>query len=124
MHGDPFSALDLPRSADPEEVRRAYRRLARLYHPDIAPDEQASLDRFHEAQNASKATTGESEVTVEPVEGDWWRFTGFSEPDQIRRSGYAIAGLTFELRDSGECHVTVQRTRCGSLTPVRLRLSH
>ena len=32
--GDPYVVLNLPRDAGPEEIKRAYRRLAAQYHPD------------------------------------------------------------------------------------------
>lgn len=32
--GDYYSILDIPRNASDEEIRRAYRRLALLWHPD------------------------------------------------------------------------------------------
>jgi hypothetical protein len=99
LHADPFGALDLPRSADREAVRRAYRRLARLHHPDAASEEAGSLDRFQEIQSASRAIHGEIDVSVEPTSGAWWRFVGFSEPDPLRRAGFAVTGVTFEIRD-------------------------
>ena len=35
---DPFAVLGVPRNATQEQVRRAYRRLARRHHPDLHPD--------------------------------------------------------------------------------------
>ena len=32
---DPYAVLDVPRSASPDEVRAAYQKLARKYHPDL-----------------------------------------------------------------------------------------
>ena len=36
---DPYEVLDLDRSADTRAVKRAYRRLAKRYHPDAARDD-------------------------------------------------------------------------------------
>ena len=36
---DPYELLDLDRNADTRTVKRAYRRLAKLYHPDAARDD-------------------------------------------------------------------------------------
>jgi DnaJ-class molecular chaperone len=36
---DPYDLLDLDRSADLRQVKRAYRRLAKRYHPDAARDD-------------------------------------------------------------------------------------
>ena len=42
---DPYAVLGLPQDASAEEVKRAYRRLALLYHPDVAQSE-ADIAKF------------------------------------------------------------------------------
>lgn len=44
--------LGVPRAATGDDVRRAYRRLARQYHPDANPDDPATEERFKEVQQA------------------------------------------------------------------------
>lgn len=44
---DLYEILGVPRDASPEDVRRAYRRLAREYHPDVSQSHDAE-DRFKE----------------------------------------------------------------------------
>lgn len=39
---DLYATLGIPPSATADEIRAAYRRLARQYHPDYAPDEESS----------------------------------------------------------------------------------
>jgi hypothetical protein len=39
---DLYATLGIAPSATADEIRAAYRRLARLYHPDYAPDEESS----------------------------------------------------------------------------------
>lgn len=39
---DPYAILGVPRDAGDQQVRRAYRRLAKRYHPDLHPDAPAS----------------------------------------------------------------------------------
>jgi len=48
---DYYAALGVPRDADLEQIKKAYRKLARTYHPDVskAPDAEA---RFKEAAEA------------------------------------------------------------------------
>jgi molecular chaperone DnaJ len=49
---DYYQALGVGRDADPEEIRKAYRRLARKHHPDLNPGDKAAEDRFKKVQEA------------------------------------------------------------------------
>ncbi len=47
-----YTTLELPPSATPDEIRKAYRRLAVVHHPDKNPDDPESESRFKELQEA------------------------------------------------------------------------
>ncbi|MEZ5818360.1 MAG: J domain-containing protein [Hyphomicrobiaceae bacterium] len=46
MAEDPYSALGLKRTATDEEIRRAFRKLAKELHPDVNPDNPEAAERF------------------------------------------------------------------------------
>ena len=52
MRVDYYQILGIDRKAGSEEIKRAYRRLARRYHPDRNTDNPAAEDRFKEVQEA------------------------------------------------------------------------
>ncbi len=49
---DYYKTLGVKRTASADEVRKAYRRLARKYHPDVNPGDKAAEDRFKDLQEA------------------------------------------------------------------------
>ena len=52
MPRDYYEILGVDRSARPEELKTAYRRLAHQHHPDKNPGDVASEERFKEASEA------------------------------------------------------------------------
>lgn len=49
---DYYQTLGVKRDASAEEIRKAYRRLARKHHPDLNPGDKAAGERFKKVQDA------------------------------------------------------------------------
>ncbi len=52
MADDYYKTLGVSRTASSEEIAKAYRKLARKYHPDLNPDDASAKKRFQEIQTA------------------------------------------------------------------------
>ena len=49
---DFYKILGVKKDAKPEEIKKAYRRLARKYHPDVNPGDKSAEDRFKQMSEA------------------------------------------------------------------------
>jgi molecular chaperone DnaJ len=84
MAGDYYEILGVNRNADKEEIKRAYRRLARKYHPDVNKDAGAE-EKFKEINRAY-------EVLSDPeVKGRYDRF-GEAGVSGVGAAGYQDFG--------------------------------
>ena len=84
MFDDPYRVLGLTPDATDEQVKQAYRRLAKQYHPDMNPGDEAAAQRMNEInaaydqiKNPPKQTTYQN--AYDPFSG--WRHAQSEQAD-------------------------------------------
>ncbi len=66
---DYYAILGVPRDATDEDIKRAYRRLARKYHPDVNPDPEAA-EKFKEINMAYEVLSDDRKRQIFDLGGD------------------------------------------------------
>ena len=52
MVTDPYKVLGITRDASKEEIKKAYRKKAKEYHPDLHPDDPKAAEKMNEVNEA------------------------------------------------------------------------
>ncbi|HET9875755.1 MAG TPA: molecular chaperone DnaJ [Mycobacterium sp.] len=123
MARDYYGLLGVDRNADESEIKRAYRKLARTYHPDVNPDEAAQA-KFKEISAAYEVLSDPEKRRIVDLGGDPLEsaaaagngFTGFG--------GFGGLGDVFEAFFGGGAtsRGPAGRVRPGSDSLLRMRL--
>ncbi|MCS7152820.1 MAG: J domain-containing protein [Bacteroidia bacterium] len=88
---DYYAILGVPRDASQEEIKKAYRRLARQYHPDANPGNKAAEEKFKEIQEAYEVLSNpETRAKYDRLGSNWRMYEQMGqEPPQGGFTGWA-----------------------------------
>ena len=79
MTGDPYKVLGLSPDASDEEVKRAYRALAKKYHPDLNPGDREAARKMQEI-NAAYEQIKNPEKASQNGPGGYGSYGGYYDP--------------------------------------------
>jgi curved DNA-binding protein len=70
---DYYKVLGLEKSASTEEIKKAYRKLARKYHPDLNPEDKEANRHFQEINEANEALSDPEKRKKYDEYGENWK---------------------------------------------------
>jgi curved DNA-binding protein len=117
---DYYSILEVPRDADAEAIKKAYRRLARKYHPDVSKEPEAEA-RFKELGEAYETLKDEEKRAAYDALGQRRPGEEFSAPHDWREHFHAGAETAFDDIDLADLLDALGRRRHGGQREHRPR---
>ena len=77
MIDDPYKVLGVSPDASDEEIKRAYRRLAKKYHPDLNPGDQEAARRMQEVNAAYEQIKDPDKFRQQQSSGGYGGYGGY-----------------------------------------------
>ena len=85
---DYYKILELDKSASQADIKKAYRKLARKYHPDLNPNDKSAQAKFQQINEANEVLSDpENRKKYDEYGKDWKHAEQFEQAKQQRSQG-------------------------------------
>ena len=103
MARDYYEVLGVSRGADEKEIRSAFRKLARQYHPDLNPGDEAAERKFKEINEANEVLSDADKRAKYNRHGDNWMHADRIEEQARSGGGFGRgARVEYDFGDFGD----------------------
>ncbi len=92
---DYYAILGVPKNASADDIKKAYRRLARKYHPDLNPGDKAAEAKFKEITEANEVLSDVDKRSQYDRFGQYWK-----QAEQTKTSNRSTTGTTTSSNNS------------------------
>lgn len=92
MAGDYYKILGVERTAPEDAIKKAYRRLARKYHPDLNPNDAEAKKRFQEINEANEVLSDPESRKKYDKYGEQWKHAEEFEKARSHQGAGARSG--------------------------------
>src|SRR5882762_742926 len=98
---DYYKILGVDKNASTEDIKKAYRKLARKHHPDLNPNDASAKQMFQQINEAHEVLSDpEKRKKYDQYGKDWKHAEEFEKAGQQRQQGQqGSSGGGFENRD-------------------------
>lgn len=101
---DYYKVLGVDKGATQDDIRKAYRKLARKHHPDLNPNDKEAHKRFQQINEANEVLSDpEKRKKYDQYGKDWQHAEQFEQARQSQqgRRGFGRETFTGDFEDSG-----------------------
>lgn len=123
MFIDYYKILEIGKTATPEEIKKAYRKLARKYHPDLNPNDKDAKQNFQKANEANEVLSDpEKRKKYDQYGKDWQHSDDYEKMRQNQKQSSNSRSQTYSgAQSEGDFSDFFESMFGGSATAGRSR---